>query len=404
MYHRRKEEDSKSSLEIRSMIEGINRQQLPLQLKEARSKGLLSNGFTDGFIKEVEGTPLDWGITASRNGLRFEREFPYDTHFYGMKGWDRAVMAVNLDPDAQSIAFRTYLHDDVGEVTIKEGALVTGGEVTAFNQELSGGGIYSWLLREISREITATNGESGCLFDHMKDQLDELPRLVEELSGGKIGHFAREFFQRVTEGKIDITTLPTLSLGYPLPPDYLEEPEVLPLNLKRIEANKLLSVDEKRRKIEQIASKDKVSAQKLKELVYLIWDTFSRRLTGDLVLPSKQNVEVSFSLWPPEENQGWITIYNGPNQKTGETIDLSDEEGEPLWRIGIWKKYHSTLLDRDKETEVPHRDLMASKEPLSPEECSIVAKALTNFYKKASFDPSESLIVSYKELDALINR
>lgn len=401
--HPRREEESRSSLEVSRMIEGINRQQLPAQLTRARSEGYLSDKFTDDFMEEIGGTPLEWEITAFGDGIRFERKFPYDTHFYGMKGWDRASLVVNLDPTTQSVALRTHLHDEMGDVTIKEGVLVKEGEVAAFNQELSGGKLYSDVLEGILRRLVTTKGESGCIFDHMRDKLDELPRLVQELSGGKIGQLAKSFLQRIGEGKINMNTMPNLALRWPLPPYYQEEPEITPSGVKRIEDNRLLSADEKKAKIEQIASKDEVSAQELKELVYLIWNTFSQRPSGaHLVLPSRQNVEVSFSLWDPEENTGWITIYNGPNGKTAETIQLSDRKGQPVWRIGIWGKYHSVLLNQDKGVRVPHGDLMAS-EALSPEECSVVAKALASTYKSASLKPSESLIVPYEKFDRFIN-
>ena len=407
-FHTQRERDSRASLETSSLIEGVSRQALPGQLARARNEGKISEQFTDDFLRELAHVSLDWEISTSGDGLRFERRFPYNTHFYDIRAWDKAAVAINLDPSNQTVAFRAYLYDQgyQEDSTIREGILVKEKEVVAFDQLMLGGGLQEMLLWGIVEHLERTRGKSGCIFDHLKNELEELPHLVQELSGGKIGTLAESFLQRVDTGELNVDTMPRLALEWPLPSHYLKEPEAVPNDIKRIEDNRQLSPDKKREKVESITSKDEVSAQELKELVYLIWNTFSEYPSGPhLVLPSKQNIEVSFSLFNPKENTAWITIYNGPDGKTGETVELSDGRGEPVWRIGIWNKYHSVILGKDIKVRSSHRDLMASEKPLNPEECAVVAKKLASIYLKVSSDtPAESLLVTFDERHLLFDK
>lgn len=380
---------------------------MPEQLTKARNAGQLSDQFTDDFLKELTDVPFDWEISTSGDGIRFERRFPYNTHFYGVRVWDKAAVAINLDPSNQTIAFRAYLYDEgyQEDSTIMEGVLVKDKKVVAFDQLMLGGSLQGILLDGIVGQLERTKGKSGCIFDHLKNELEELPHLIQELSGGKIGKLAESFLQRVDAGLINVDEMPKIALEWPLPSHYLREPKVVPNEIKRIEDNRLISPDQKREKVKLIASKDAISTQELKELVYLIYNTFNERSSGPhLVLPSKQNIEVSFSLWDPEQNTAWIIVYNGPDGKTGETIELSDSHGDPVWRIGVWDKYHSAILNKVVKVCVPHGDLMASEEPLDPEDRAVVAKKLADIYLKVSSDASpESVLVTHEERHLLFD-
>lgn len=59
-----------------------------------------------------------------------------------------------------------------------------------------------------------TKGEYGCLFDHLKEELEQLPDLVNKLSGNKVGILLKAFLQEVERG--NVKDIPQLSLRWPL--------------------------------------------------------------------------------------------------------------------------------------------------------------------------------------------
>ena len=54
-------------------------------------------------------------------------------------------------------------------------------------------------LRFIHRAQCDTKGKTGCIFDHMKEDLDGLPSLIQESSGGHIGTLLETFFKTMEE-------------------------------------------------------------------------------------------------------------------------------------------------------------------------------------------------------------
>lgn len=196
--------------------EGRKRQDLISQIALKRGSSKLPGDYSDQFIGELQTTPLDWQIDIFEEGVRFKRDFPYERNFYGMKGWDAARMVVNLDAAKSAVAFRIHLIDGQADVNVDEGVLVEHGKTISFDQEVGAGWMYRDVFTEVLRTQEATQGESGCLIDHLKPELDQLPSMVRQLSADSYGCFLSSFLGGVKSGKIDLKTMPHLSLGWPL--------------------------------------------------------------------------------------------------------------------------------------------------------------------------------------------
>lgn len=186
------------------------------QIGQVMGTEALPGEYPQGFVEQLEQIPLDWQIDFSEEGMRFKRDFPYETPFYEMPGWDAARVVVNLDANRKAVAFRVHLFDEQADVRIDEGLLIEDRNIVSFEREMVGGGAYRSVLREIHEEIQTTNGKSGCLFDHSLPTFDKLPFLIRELCGESYGTFLETFVRRVNEGEINIDTMPRLSLGWPL--------------------------------------------------------------------------------------------------------------------------------------------------------------------------------------------
>lgn len=197
-----------------------NRCDLSWQFQRLRESGRLIGDFPDGFIDELRNTPLDWQIDLSEEGVSFTRDFPYETAFYRMPGWDAARVVINLDVQRNTVAFRAHLYDQMADVRIDEGLLVENGQVVSYEREMVGGGMFRSALAQIHMETEDTKGKSGSLFDHISTGFDRLPRMVRELSGEDYGSFLVAFIRRVNEGQIDVKTMPRLVLGWPLTTPY----------------------------------------------------------------------------------------------------------------------------------------------------------------------------------------
>lgn len=187
---------------------------------QLRRTDRLPGGFTDEFVDELRSTPFDWRIDIFEEGIRFLRDFPYETVFYIFRGWDAARVVINLDVQKAAVAFRIHLFDGQADMTIDEGVLIEDGQLVAFDSQMIGYGIYLPYLRQVTREMDTTRGESGCTFDHLKPELDRLPKLLQQLCGDAYCRFAATFYRLVDEGKIDPETMPKLSLIWPLLSSY----------------------------------------------------------------------------------------------------------------------------------------------------------------------------------------
>lgn len=204
--HRRKEEE--------------NRIYLGMEFQRLRESGKLMGDFPNDFVVELRKTSLDWRIRFSEEGVSFTRDFPYETQFYGMPGWDAARVVVNLDVQRNAVVFRAHLYDQMADVRIDEGLLVENGQVASYEREMVGGGMYRSELARIHMETEATKGKNGSLFDHISVGIDRLPFMVRELSGEDYRSLLAAFLRRVEEGKIDVKTMPRLALGWPLTSPY----------------------------------------------------------------------------------------------------------------------------------------------------------------------------------------
>lgn len=170
----------------------------------------------DEFVGELEVTPLDWRIEIFEEGIRFLRDFPYEMVFYGMRGWDAARVVVNFDAQKTAVAFRIHLFDEQADMTIDEGVLVEEGQLVTFASKASCYGIYRSVFRQVTREMKITKGESGCTFDHLETEFDQLPKVIQQLCGESYCKFATTFYRLVVEGRINPETMPKLSLVWPL--------------------------------------------------------------------------------------------------------------------------------------------------------------------------------------------
>lgn len=176
----------------------------------------LPGEYPDKFIEELRQTPPDWKVDVFEEGIRFLRDFPYETYFYDMRGWDAARLVVNLDVAKSAVAFRFHAFDSESDVTIDEGILVENGRVVSFEEETSGTSLYIPHLRGIQRVQVETKGESGCIIDHLGQELDQLPVIVKGLSSESHLKFLASFLRRVEAGEIDVNTMPRLTLVWPL--------------------------------------------------------------------------------------------------------------------------------------------------------------------------------------------
>ncbi len=197
--------------------EEMQRARLPRQIDSLREAGkLFGNDYPDNFLKEIQVTPYDWQISVGEEGFRFKKDFPYEEIFYGLKGWESARVVVNLDPAKSAIAFRVHLIDDDADISIDEGVLVKNGKIATFQQRISFPFLYRPIFTQVMQEQLDTKGESGCLIDHLKPSLDQLPSMVRQSSADSYGQFLKSFRQAVNSGDIDQKTMPRLALGWPL--------------------------------------------------------------------------------------------------------------------------------------------------------------------------------------------
>ena len=196
--------------------EGGRRRGLEGQIVQAQKSGELPGDYPYKSVKEILRTPLDWQIDIFGGGIRFKRDFPYETEVYGMRGWDAARMVVDLRAAHTAVALRVHFLDQQADANIDEGVLVSNRQVISFAQHMGIFSIYSFVLRDIQNQQKATKGEFGCTLDHLKDELDKLPSMVKDLSGSSYGRFLADFLQRVESGEIDTETMPRLALGWPL--------------------------------------------------------------------------------------------------------------------------------------------------------------------------------------------
>jgi hypothetical protein len=195
------------------------------QIEKAVGTEELPGQFPENFIEDLKRTPTDWQINFSEEGIRFKRDFPYETPFYGMPGWDAARMVVNLDPNRSTVAFRAHLFDEQAGMRIEEALMIEDQEVVSYERQMVGGGIYRSVLTDIHKETEETKGKNGSLFDHMIPLFEKLPALIKELCGENYGSFLEAFVRRVNEGEIDTDTMPRLSLGWPLLSPYRKAEE-----------------------------------------------------------------------------------------------------------------------------------------------------------------------------------
>ena len=186
------------------------------RVSEAIGTKKLPGEYPDQFIEELRRIPHDWKIDIFEEGVRFLRDFPYETYFYDMRGWDAARVVVNLDVAKSAVAFRFHAFDSESDVTVDEGVLVENGQVVSFEEETSGTSLYIPHLRGIQKEQMETKGASGCVIDHLGRELDGLPSIVKELSGESHLKFLAAFLRRVESGEIDVNTMPRLTLVWPL--------------------------------------------------------------------------------------------------------------------------------------------------------------------------------------------
>ena len=205
--------------------EGRRRTGLLSQIASLRGASQFPGDYSNQFIGEVQTTPLDWQIDIFEEGVRFKRDFPYERSFYNMKGWDAARVVVNLDAGKAAVAFRIHLLDGQADINVDEGVLVENGKTTSFDQEIGAGFMYRDIFTQVLRTQESTQGESGCLIDHLKPELDELPSLVRQLSADSYGRFLSSFLRSVKNGEVDLGTMQHLALGWPLLSPYHGAPE-----------------------------------------------------------------------------------------------------------------------------------------------------------------------------------
>ncbi|GEM_PF-4895156 len=196
--------------------EAEQRRTLEKRIVIAQESGELPGDYPYKTVKEILKTPVDWRIDIDGEGIRFMRDFPYETEVYGMRGWDAARMVVNLYPAYTAVALRVHFLDEQADANIDEGVLVQDKQVVSLDQEMGIFSMYSLVLRDIQNQQKTTKGEFGCTIDHLKGELDGLPSIVRDLSGQTYGRFMADFFQRVNSGEIDIETRPRMALGWPL--------------------------------------------------------------------------------------------------------------------------------------------------------------------------------------------
>lgn len=183
--------------------------------------GDLQGEYPSDFSEQLGETPPDWRIDDYEEGVRFQRDFPYEHLVYGMKGWDAAGIVVNLDTAKNAVAVRAHFYDGTAGVMVEEGLLFQDQDVAALHRTMTGGGMYRPVLGEIQDEFDNSNGASGCIMDHMKVTFDELPTMVRELCGDSYGVAGSRFIQLVHDRTIDLETMPHLTLGWPLNTPYL---------------------------------------------------------------------------------------------------------------------------------------------------------------------------------------
>lgn len=194
------------------------------QIYQLRGSNKLPGEYPDNFIEELRQTPLDWQIDIFEEGIRFKRDFPYESVHYGMKGWDAARVVVNLDAEKNAVAYRISLYDEQADVNVDEGVLIENGRVVSYAQNLGFAGPYRMILRQLNSEQRATKGASGNSLDHLRGEFDRLPEMVRTLSGSGYCRFLAEYVERLENGEIDVNTMPQVAIGWPLLSPYHAAP------------------------------------------------------------------------------------------------------------------------------------------------------------------------------------
>src|SRR3990167_3800442 len=105
---------------------------------------------------------------------------------------------------------------------------------------------------------------------------------------------------------------------------------------------------------QELAEKDTLSAGKLKEFVYLVWNNSWKKrwpgvslCYGYMHLPSKEQRRIGLYVGSPQEDYVRITFLDGIREMgladpSGEIVELHRGVGTDLeWRIGIQDTYYS---------------------------------------------------------------
>ena len=158
------------------------------------------------------------------------------------------------------------------------------------------------------------------------------------------------------------------------------------------EQGQRLSKEQMEARMQEIASKNVVTPQELKELAYLVWDIDpepgSENYCGDYVLPNKEKPEILLHPSLPEEDGVDITILDGLTEDSGEIIRLANNEGQLEWRIGVWDNYQSKFLGRVIWLENVSGKPLLSDFHLTNEDCAKVAQKLFDTYQRSKLVPA----------------
>jgi len=147
-----------------------------------------------------------------------------------------------------------------------------------------------------------------------------------------------------------------------------------------------------RARIDELAGKDALSPEELKEFVYLIWDVAEDGVSagyyagGELSLPNRGQRTILIKPGEPEENWADVVLLDGLDDDlgSGELVCLDTVGGRLQWRMGIFWSYYSQFLDRTVLLDTINIDEpVLSRTPLSPEECSRVAKTVYKAHKQS---------------------
>ena len=125
-----------------------------------------------------------------------------------------------------------------------------------------------------------------------------------------------------------------------------------------------------------VTEKDAFSPQELKDFIYLAWDLVigEEEREGDFYLPSKKNRAIRIELDESDDYVG-VLILDGLGKESGETVTLTESNGELSWCIGFSDSFYSKLLDRSIFLG-DNADYISSEEALNPAECQKLAKLI----------------------------